>query len=443
MSISSVDSQSGYVGRYAAGTPVDGTSESSATDLINRPAALSRHLVEVLFYLVVGNSLLEPFTGLSERIRFAAAGPAVISGTIALVILMFRAEPLPRILWFIVAMNLGATLSESVVSGALPVLSESLSPFVFWFFTMTMACYIVENDAARKRTLIVLTLFVLCFVYLGGISLVGYAADKRLDLKEVAGGNLGDANTLAYFVGVLAISMLFWSLRSAKLIRPVLWLLAAVLLLILVRTVSRGGLLAFGSGMMVLLTAIMMGRGVRLSGIVLVIVALIGALVLASAAASSIEYLHERLLQPTEDVRLKVYSMHTVEQMAETIVFGNGPAYARTSAGVNAHNSFINTHLVYGGITAWTYLAMLLLLAWRLKRFVMSSAAPLDTRLWALAVFGIALASQIMTNLGYLELQSIIAFAMVDRLTAPYTRRASRQRSMLSANELMEVSRSY
>lgn len=390
---------------------------------IEHPPSLGSKLVECLFYLTFLNSVFV-FTSGANMIPYLGGGAVSIAGLICFVVLLGEAKRLPFSFWCALAMNIGATLSQARF-GQLPLIGEGLNALFLWMCQLLMFCYLVRNDATQKRVLFFVSVIMVVIVYMSGTG--GRA--HRLHLEEYSvGSSFGNANQLAYMCGLFSIALLFWSLRSAKMLRPVLWVLAAMLLFLVIRTVSRGGILTLGCGLAVLLTAIMLGRGVRLSGIILVLVALVALSQFAHLAADYLDMFEDRLGQSS--VRTKVYDYQTLVDLWDTVIFGAGHRYAIVgSAGIQAHNSFIYTHRAFGGITAWPMVFWLVVLAIRLSRMLIGRELLMDLRLQAVALFGMSLACLLLSNQGYMYTSTMLAMAIVEKYTAPYTSRRIRHRA--------------
>lgn len=418
---------------YDSQPPPVSASTASTAWLVDEPPGPARKLVEALFYMVLALGLFQTYLGPLSGVRFVVGGPILLCGALAALITLARRQPLPSTVWFYVLIAIGANISQIIVAQEMPVVGRTVAPFVIFPCYLIMVGLVVRNEVACKRLMIALSLFALLAVWTAGVELTARAGSQRLRLDKVIATTLGDANALAFHAGTLAVSVLFWSLRSAKMIRPALWFLAGVLTLVVIRTVSRSGIVGLGCGLAVLATAILLGRGVRLSGIILIIVAVCAGSVLLSTVSDSLDFLVERFTSTDlrETVRLRVYSWETVIDLLNTMVLGRGPFLSETFAGIHAHNAYIYTQLTYGGITAMPYLAMLAMMGIRTFRLVRDNGVPRDIRLWVLALFGMTLLYQMTTNMGYVGPESILAFAVIERYTAPYSRRRLEYRKWL------------
>jgi len=347
----------------------------------------------------------------------------MFSGFLAFVLMLAERQKISIVVWCAIFMNVGANLSQVMGHGVLPVIGEGLAQFSHWCAYLIMLTYLVQNKAASNRVLLFFGLIIVLTVWSGGE--LSLEAD-RLDLKDIeAGASFSNANQLAYTTGFFSIALLFWSLRAAKLLRPFLWALAAVLAFLLIRTVSRGGMLVFACGIMVLIFSILMGRGTRIGGVILILVAFFVVSQLAVLVAGSFDYLGERLGQ--ESIRTSVYSAETIKQITSSVIIGHGPG-TRTDAGITAHNAFIYTHMCFGGITIWPYIILIWIMGFRILRMFRADDLDSNTKFTVIALFGMSLGCLIFSNMGYAFFNSIYALAVVEKYTSPYSKRKIAER---------------
>ncbi|MCP4590279.1 MAG: hypothetical protein GY842_06025 [bacterium] len=379
--------------------------------------SLIRKFVEFMFYLSTANALFLSRTGLMH-IRFAGGGVIAVCGALTLFIMLLSRERQPLSVWFIVLINMGANVSQ-MAHGVMPITGEGLSRFVHWLSNIIMLCYLVRDRATQKRVVLFMTLIILALVSTGALTTEAKKIE-RLGLEDV-GGSMADANRLGMVSALFMITMLFWSLRSAKFFRPALWVLASALLAVIFLTVSRAAVLLAGCGLATLLVAIFAARGMRVGGLILIVVALVATSQLGYLLTDSVDALDERMGQRSS--RLAVYSLGTINDLAHTLILGRGLGGGRqTHAGIESHQSFLYTHMVYGGITAYPYLLWLIILSVRLTRLVLARDYPLDHRLHLVALWGVALGIQLFSNSGYTSVACIYAVAMVEKYSASYSR---------------------
>jgi O-antigen ligase len=355
----------------------------------------------------------------------------MMAGFVSLFIILALREPLPGSVWFAVVFNIFANISQVVAHGKIPIIGEGLALLFHWLSFLIMICFLVQNSAAEKRVLVFFAVMIILAVIKGG--LMTFVEQYRLTLVGVAAA-FGNANALAHMSVLFAVAALFWSLRSSKSIKPLIWLMAGVLIIIMVRTISRGAMLAFGCGCLVLIVTVMIGKGVRAPGIILTIIAVITVLQFGYLLSRQVEYLKQRYIGAgaaaySAKARLGIYSLDILDELWETKLFGRGTQdrIARTT-GKTPHNTFLYAHLVFGGMTGWTYLLWLLYLGRRIFKMFRAKDFPLDTKMQVLALFGMSLASQLLSNQGQLFYSSIFAAAIVEKYTSIYSRRSMRRR---------------
>jgi hypothetical protein len=387
---------------------------------VEKPPSLARKFVELLFYVVVLNGAYVHLTGLAT-VRFASGGLVLGAGLLTFFLMKAQGERLPVSVWFALIFAAAANVSQ-LRYGELPLIGEGLPGITHWISYLIMMCYLVRNSATQKRVLLFSAFLVVGLVISGGGM---HKGAERLMLQGVGAG-FSNANALAYASGLFAVALLFYSLRSPKVLRPFLWGLAAVLTYCLFLTVSRGGAITMACGVAVLLGAILTARGVRLGGVILVGVAVVAVSQLAYLLSESVTYLEERL--QTESERTLVYQWETLNDLAETLVFGRGPSAIITSAGFTAHNTFLYAHTAYGGMAAYPYLLWLIVLMVRITRMMFARDHPMDAKLLVVALFGMGLAAQLLSNQGQLFYCVVYATAITEKYTAPYSHRRIAQR---------------
>ena len=397
-----------------------------ATDPLSfgRPPSILRMFVEFMLYAVILNSLFPELTGLS-KIRYMTAGTVMVAGFVSLLIILAIREPLPGSVWFAIGINFFANFSQVVAHGATPIISEGLAVQSHWLSFLIMICFVVRNHAAEKRVIVFFVLMIILAVAKGGIA--GALEEYRLRLVGVAPG-FGQPNSLAHMAALFAAASLFWSLRSGKLIKPLIWLMAGAMVVIMLSTISRGAVLTFGCSCLVLIVTIMMGKGVRAPGIILVIIAVVAVMQFGYLLSRQTEYLQQRYTRATIRARLGVYSPRMLGELWETKFFGRGAHDPLTrTTGVSAHNVFLHSHLVFGGMTGWTYLLWLLYLARRIFKMFRAKDLPLDIKMQVLALFGMSLGSQLQSNQFHLLYSSVFATAIIEKYTSIYSRRSMRK----------------
>ena len=119
--------------------------------------------------------------------------------------------------------------------------------------------------------------------------------------------------------------------------------------------------------------------------------------------------------------RQSVYNKWTLPDLKDTIFLGKGKLYV-PRAGIEAHNSFLYTHMTFGGITAWPYLIWLLYLCKRIYSMLYVQYISINSKIMVIALFGMALISQFFSNQGYYFLSTIYATAIIEKYAIPYNK---------------------
>lgn len=397
---------------------------------IERPLSLPRFFVELMLYAIIINSAFPDLIGL-YKIRYLTGGTVMVAGFVSLLITLALREPLPYSVWFVVGFNIFANISQVVAHGKIPIIGEGLSVLYHWLSFLIMVCFIVQNSAAEKRVIVFSILIIVLAVAKGGVEMI---EKERLELIGIA-GYFSNPNDLAHMAALFAMAALFWSLRSSKPMKPIIWLIAGILIVIVIRTISRGAMLTFVCGCLVLMVTVMIGKGVRAPGIILVIVAVITILNLGHLLFQQMEHLRQRYMGAaalSTEARLGIYSPHMLSELWETKFFGRGPQDAATrTTGVTPHNTFIYAHLVFGGTTGWIYLLWLLYLTKRIFKMFRAKDFPLDIKMQVLALSGMTLGLQLLSNQGQLFLSTIFTTAIIEKYTSIYSKRNMRKQGAL------------
>ena len=396
---------------------------------IERPASLGRGLIELLYYLCLFNSAFLYRFGIYQ-IPYLAGGLVTVSGLLCIAMIAFSNEKFPLTFWVTCVVWMGANLSQVIGNGQMPIIANGLNLMAFFLCQQIMVYYICQNKAGRKRLLVFMAALAIVLIGISGEE-VGSGKVKRLIVTET-GGLLANANGAAYVCSFLAVALLFWSLRAAKIGRPFLWVMAAALTIITIRTLSRTGLLVLVLGCGLLLLSILSARGARIGGLVLLIVAALGASQLAFTVADSFHLLSERFGGEERNTasRTDLYDLRTLSDLLETTPFGRGADDAiMTSTGITAHNTFVYMHMAFGAVTAWPLIIWQIMLAIRVFRMARASDYPMDTRLMVVAFFGMVLAEYLTNNVTFLEISALYGTAIVEIYTAPYSRRAVARRA--------------
>ena len=394
---------------------------------VDNPQTVPRLIIEALFYVVTLITTFPNFMGLSQ-ITFALGGSVMFVGFLALLLMLSDRQEFMISIRFVLVIVIGVNISQFIVSGVMPFIGTGSKNFSHWIANLITVCFLVQNTGARKRLLLFYATLVILVVFRGGAMAFAAGTEAiRLDLKEQAFATVfSNSNALSYISGMLAVSCLFWSLRAKKIIRPVLWLAAILLAVILFRAASRGGVIIFLFGIMMIGVVIMFNRGTRMGGIVMIILAFVLIAQFGYILASHFELIGERMGQRSS--RADVYDIRTLGQMGETLLLGQGPGTKIRHVGILSHNSFISMHLYYGGITAWVYLTWLIVLAIRIYRMMRSKDYLFDTRMFVFTLFMMCIFTQILSNQGYMAFTVVYPIAIVEVYTSAYSRRKINER---------------
>jgi O-antigen ligase len=415
---------------YPARFELDRPQMASVPAMVEERPSVARKLVELLFYLSVINASLQSVTGVNT-IPYLTGGVIAVSGAIALVVLLSQGQGLPLTIWFAIAINAAANASLVLGLHVIPLVAEGLPPLLQWLFTLTMMCYMVRDRNTERRVLFFMVVLVIATISTSGIT-HGPQRSGRLALHDI-GFLFANSNDLAHNASLLAVAVLFWSLRAAKILRPLLWVLALALTVIVVRTASRGGVLSMGCGLTLLVVAVLLGRGTRVAGIIMIGAVAVVIPFLAQELLRPIGVLSARMTQTDQssESRMAVHSLDTLRDLSRTILAGQGPTYSRLSAlNIHAHNSYVYTHMTYGGPAGILYASWLAVLGLRIFRMLRVGEFPMDIRLFVLAMFGMSLAAQLLSNMGYVFLSSVYAAGVVEKYTQVYGRRQMHTRRL-------------
>jgi len=392
---------------------------------IERPPSYWRKLVEILFYFSTALSAFSIPLGLGTP--FVAGGIVALSGAVALGLWVLSRDRLPISIWFAIAIMALANVSE-LLHGELPVFGAGLRPLFVWVCQLLMLCYLLQNQATQRRVLFFFSMLVIVVVLMSGVQI---GRQGRLEL-EGAASSFRNANALAYTSGIFSVALIFWSLRAAAGLRLILWAMAAVLFYDLFLTVSRGGLFAYACGIAALVISLLGDRGVRIRGIVMIVVVALALSQGAYLLSDSVAALEERVEDVGESQRLDVYTLGTLGNLMDTAVIGWGTSETmderKSLARTLSHNTFFYMHMTYGGIAAWVYLAWLITLGIRILRMVRARHYSLSIKLAVVAMFWMGCLAQLLSNQGQLFLCTVYVTAFVERYTTPYGRRQIRAR---------------
>jgi hypothetical protein len=382
---------------------------------------LGRICVEVLLYISILCRAFGWQLGILKIERLSGA-IIIISGLVCLGIIIYKREHIPRSIFFAFIIGLLAYLSE-LISLGLGKLLVSLGPvnMLFWMSTLLMACYVVRNDRAALRFALFLAGCVFFAVSIGGTTtgVGGYTEYWRLRLErgEVA-TMFANANALAQVCYMVVIALLFFSLRCTKVIKAICWICALGLSVIVLMTLSRQGLILLGLGIFFYLTAVMVGKGGKIGLILL--------LVLAIMVAS--KYMNELMtIKQAYGYRFGIPSgrfefwLTAPHDMMDTLIIGKGTSLARTSQGLQPHNTFLWLHLAYGGLCAWIYAAWIFWLSVKVWQLFWFRKIEWRLKMEVTAMFTIFFLCQLTGVFAPGNYGIILATAIVEKYITPFS----------------------
>jgi hypothetical protein len=399
---------------------------------IEQPPSLARKIAELMTYIPV---VVAAFVSQLGLVAIPKAGGAIqlICGSMVLAIIILTGTRFTLTIWVAIILNLAATLSQMFAQGELPLIGGGLPGMTFWFFNLLGAWYLVQNRSAERRMIIFYLILLVGLTMTGGYYMKTHKVE-RLGLEGVGGG-MANPNTIAYMAGIFSVALMFWSLRCRVALRPILWLLAFVMFVLLLRTVSRTGLALFAVGFMFYLVAVLGGKGMRVSGLIFVGVAVLAASQVTYILADLLQLFEKRLELRTAEGRLGIYQWQTLSDLASTFLFGRGPGDAQmTSTGIQAHNTFVYVHMAWGGITAYPYALWLIFLGSRVYRLAVSREAPIDIKMQVVAYYLMALGGEMTNNINFYAYSSTFAFAVIEKYTVPFSRKKMHER-MIQENQ--------
>ncbi len=398
---------------------------------VDEPPSILRKIVELLVYIPVIVSAFLGVWGL-HQVRFFGGGTSFAATLFTILVVLLSGQRPPFSVWLAVVIWLGANISQTIGNGQTPVTGAGLPMLLFHIGTLLGMWYVAQNPAAERRMIFFYVILLIVLTYMGGQTMRSHASVERLELEGV-GGLMANPNSIAYMAGILGIAMLFRSLRESAALKPILWLLAIVMFILLMRTVSRTGLVLFAVGLMAFMVAALGGRGVRVSGLIFLCIVVLFASQFAYLIADQIVSYQKRVRVDTEG-RLGIFSLSTLSDLMSTFIFGRGPERAiSTATGIAPHNTFIYMHLAFGGITAYPYLAWLSILGIRILRMLRARDFPLDIKAFVVAMYLMAVGGEGTNNINFTLYSSVYAWAIIEKYTAMYSHRGMALRAQMVA----------
>jgi O-antigen ligase len=285
------------------------------------------------------------------------------------------------------------------------------------------------NRKAYHRWILLMSGSIVVASMIGGTMRSGAEYSGRLYLESVA-GSYGDPNELAYGAAAAAIGLLFYSLRTKGWLRPAIWGLVVVLVVIILQTLSRGGLATFVVAFMCFLLAVAGARGMRLKGLIGVMFFVGVAAVGGHVVTQQLTDVRTRFGEGSVRIENFIYVWH---DLPGTIIKGKGGGehgYVEHTQ-VEAHNTFFYMHLAWGGPAAYLFLAWMGTVFIRLVRMLSTSTAPLHLRMEVTAMLFVAFAACMMSNNGLLIFGTVTALALADKYLVSFSGTAVRQQRYL------------
>jgi len=397
---------------------------------MERPMTVWRILVEILFYAIIFVLAYGQQTGLT-RIPLLGGGIVTLSGLACFFVMFMTGERLTFTLWMCIAIFAGANMSQVFGQSETPIIGKGISQMTFLTGMQAIIYYVCLNKNASRRLLLAIGGVTLALVVTLGRA-VGSGRNKRLQVEDVA-NFLANANTVAYIAGFCCVALLFWSLRSTKTLRPLLWAGAAAMAVITIQTLSRTGIIVMVFGLAMLVFAVLGARGARIGGLIVLVVVVVAGMQLTVMFADSFNLLGERFSgeRKNTESRTNLYDLRTISDLISTIPFGRGPDNAQmTSTGIAAHNTFIHNWMAFGAVTGLPVIVWQLVVGLRVLRMLRSGDHPADIRIMIFTFYCMVLAEYLTNNFAFLEFSAMYATALVDKYTIPYSRAAMNRRMM-------------
>jgi len=389
---------------------------------IEQPSTKLRIAVELLLYFLLIVQVFPAQIGVTG-IGFLAGALVAIGGLSCFFVYHSSREKLPATFYFVFIINVFANFSLVIGRGEPPILGDGLTDLFHWATMVLLFSYIIRNRAAEKRMLFAMALLIMVAVIVGGTEEFHYGR-PRLELQDL-GGTFRNANDLAYFSGLTAVCLLFMGLRSRSIVLLLANSAALVLMLICFKTVSRSGIISLGLGVILFVaTTFIANKQFRKIGTVIIFIGVfIGVAVYFS---QPFLLFIERLGEHSYGSRVGVYQTAIFNDLADTFVTGMGQDGAVTRGGISAHNTFLHTHIAYGGLAAYVYFIWMAWLGICVWNTCLCDKAPTDIRVFIAVIFIMMIISHVFTNRGYLLLPSIYAAATIEKYTYCYRLRLSR-----------------
>jgi hypothetical protein len=368
-------------------------------------------VVEALLYLSIclrafGWQLgIMNFQGLS-------GGIVALSGVACFAIMVAKRERLPLSFWFILLINILADVSELYVTGGEFLQSSGPKNMFYWMSWSLMACYIVRDKRAYVRFIFFLSFCVLVAMVLGmHIRGVGFHSRVTLEGQNIA-TMFANSNELAQLSCIAAIVLLFYSFRTNKLMTLLSVATSLVLSVITLKTVSREGLILLLFGIMLYCVSVIVKRKGKVGFVILLVLAVVAINKYSTETITLQKAYGFRFSKPSERTE---YFKTALQDMNDTFLFGKGSAKPYTVQMMEPHNTFLWTHVAYGGLCAWAYLTWILVLSWKTFGLTWRRRSGQVDRFEIVALLGIFVAAQQVLPFAPSNYGSILAVAIFEK----------------------------
>jgi hypothetical protein len=366
--------------------------------------------VEFLLYLSI---ILRAFGWQLGIMNFQglSGGIVVFSGLACLTIMLANRERLPLSFWFILLINVLAGVSEFFATTDEFLASTGPKNMLYWLSWTLMICYVARNDRAYVRFAFFLSFCV--FVALAvGMHVRGTGFHSRVTLE---GQNIAtmfaNSNELAQVSVATAIALLFYSLRSNSMVAAMCVAAALGLAVVTLRTVSREGLILLSFGIFLYFIDVVLKRKGKTGFVIMILLALLGVYKFSHEYQNIKKSYAYRLEKPSERTN---YFATALQDMGDTIILGKGTAKPFTSQGITPHNTLLWTHIVYGGLCAWTYVMWIIVICWKTVRRNVFQRSQADKN-ELLAMMFIFLAAQQVSPFASSNFGIMLALAVLEK----------------------------
>jgi hypothetical protein len=396
-----------------------------------------RFIVEALLYVSMIGRVFINQLGI-VKIQGLSGAIICLSGLCCAIIMITKRERFPTSFYFILTINIAANISQVIATGQPPIFGDFLRPLLFWICHLLMACYVVRNDTAAARFILIISICVIIAVSIGaGVQEAGIVGVtiQRLQLEGV-GSMFANANELAIMSAILAIGLLFYSLWAKSFLKPLYWILSLILIYTALKTVSRSGVVLLLSGFLCFVMAITFGKGGKISFILLIILTVFVAGKYSYELITTREVFLLRFGQAGQ--RIETW-FNSIDDLFDTLIIGRGALNVYVGVAL-PHNMFFYFHLAFGGICGWTYVLWTALLAIRIWRMFLSNEVTAQHKFLVIAMFSMYFmgASLLVYSISY---YAVLAIAIIEKYTAPFSKKRIAQRTVetayLTSNEYL------